>query len=125
VGQAGLRTLRLTCGFRAAVAPRATHDLAFEDANYADHLGWHEVTAAGDGATIVRADVPAASPSRQLTSYPKNVRPLDVRSASVAFRPGGAALRAPSTDGTATRVSGGILADFASRPDLSAGLIAF
>ncbi len=124
VGQAGLRTLRLTCAFRAAVAPRATHDLAFEDANYADRLGWHEVTAAGDGATIVRADVPAASPSRELTTYPKNVRPLDVRSATVAFRPGGAALRAASPDGPATPASGGILADFAARPDLSAGLIA-
>jgi nickel/cobalt exporter len=125
VGQAGLRTLRLTCTFRATVAPGPAHDLVFGDANYPDGLGWHEVTAAGDGATIVRADVPAASPSLQLTSYPKNVRPWNVRSASVAFRPGGAALRAPSTDGTATRVSGGILADFASRPDLSAGLIAF
>jgi nickel/cobalt exporter len=124
VGQAGLRTLRLTCTFRATVAPGPTHDLAFEDANYADRLGWHEVTAAGDGATIVRADVPAASPSRQLTSYPKNVRPLNVRSATVAFRPGGAALRAASPDGPATPASGGILADFAARPDLSAGLIA-
>jgi nickel/cobalt exporter len=124
VGQAGLRTLRLTCVFRAALAPSgATHDLAFEDTNYPDRLGWHEVTAAGDGATIVRADVPAASPSLRLTSYPKNVRPSNVRSATVAFRRGGAALRAPSTDGTATQASGGLLADFASRPDLSPGLI--
>jgi nickel/cobalt exporter len=125
VGQAGLRTLRLICVFRAAVAPGgATHDLVFEDTNYADRLGWHEVTAVGDGATIVRADVPTASPSLRLTSYPRNVRPVDVRSASVAFRPGGATLRAPSTDGTTTRARGGILADFASRPDLSTGLIA-
>jgi ABC-type nickel/cobalt efflux system permease component RcnA len=124
LGQAGLQTLRLSCTFRAMVAPGPAHDLAFEDANYPDRVGWHEVTAAGDGATIVRADVPAASPSRHLTSYPKNVRPSNVRSASVAFRPGGAALRAPSTDGTMTQTSGGILADFASRPDLSAGLIA-
>jgi nickel/cobalt exporter len=125
VGQAGLRTLRLACIFRAAVAPgSATHDLAFEDTNYPDRLGWHEVTAAGDGATIVRADVPSVSPSGHLTRYPKNVRPSDVRSASVAFRPGGPALRAPSTDGTATQPSGGILADFAARPDLSTGLIA-
>jgi nickel/cobalt exporter len=124
VGQAGLRTLRLTCIFRAAVAPGATHDVVLEDANYPDRLGWREVTAAGDGTTIVRADVPTASPSLRLTSYPKNVRPSNVRSATVAFRPGGAALRAPSTDGTTTPTSGGILADFASRPDLSAGLIA-
>jgi nickel/cobalt transporter (NicO) family protein len=124
VGQAGLRTLRLTCTFRATVAPGPTHDLIFEDANYPDRLGWHEVTAAGDGATIVRADVPAASPSLRLTSYPKNVRPSNVRSASVAFRPGGASLRAPSTDGATTRASGGLLAGLASRPDLSAGLVA-
>jgi nickel/cobalt exporter len=124
IGQAGLRTLRLTCAFRTALAPGATHDVSLEDTNYPDRLGWHEITAAGDGATIVRADVPTARPSRRLTSYPKNVRPSDVRSAAVAFRPGGAALRAPSTNGAATRTSGGILADFASRPDLSTGLIA-
>ena len=104
--------------------PAPTHDLMFEDANYPDRLGWHEVTAAGDGATIVRADVPAASPSLRLTSYPKNVRPSNVRSATVVFRPGGAALRAPFAGGTSTQASGGLLADLASRPDLSAGLVA-
>jgi nickel/cobalt transporter (NicO) family protein len=124
VGQAGLRTLRLTCVFRATVAPGATHDLVFEDANYPDRLGWREVTAAGDGATIVRADVPSESPSLRLSSYPKNVRLSNVRSASVAFRPGGAPLGARSASETATRASGGLLASFASRPDLSAGLVA-
>jgi nickel/cobalt exporter len=124
VGQAGLRTLRLTCTFRATVAPGPAHDLVFEDANYPDRLGWREVTAAGDGATIVRADVPAASSSLRLTSYPKNVRPSNVRSATVAFRPGGAALPASSANGTTTPASGGLLAGFASRPDLSAGLVA-
>jgi nickel/cobalt exporter len=124
VGQAGLRTLRLTCTFRATVAPGPAHDLVFEDANYPDRLGWREVTAAGDGATIVRADVPAASSSLRLTSYPKNVRPSNVRSATVAFRPGGAALPASSANGTTTQASGGLLAGFASRPDLSAGLVA-
>jgi ABC-type nickel/cobalt efflux system permease component RcnA len=124
VGQAGLRTLRLTCAFQTAVVRGSTHDLAFQDSNYADRMGWHEVTAAGDRTTIVRADVPTTSPSQRLTAYPKNVRPSDVRSASVAFSPGGAALRAPSTDGTATLSSGGVLAELASRTDLSSGLIA-
>jgi nickel/cobalt exporter len=123
VGQAGLRTLRLICIFRAAVAPGATHDLMFEDANYPDRIGWREVMAAGDGATIVRADVPSVSPSLRLTSYPKNVRPSNVRSATIAFRPGGAALPAPSASGTTMQSSGGLLADFASRPDPSAGLV--
>jgi nickel/cobalt transporter (NicO) family protein len=124
VGQAGLRTLRLVCNFGTAVAPGATHDLVFEDANYPDRLGWREVTAAGDGATIVRSDVPTESPSLRLTSYPKNVRPSNVRSATVAFEPGGAPLRARSASGTATQASGGLLGRFASRPDLSAGLVA-
>jgi nickel/cobalt transporter (NicO) family protein len=125
VGQAGLRTLRLTCIFRAdVVLGGATHDVAFEDTNYPDRLGWREVTAAGDGATIVRADVPTASPSLRLTSYPKNVRPSNIRSATIAFRPGGAALPARSEDEGVAQVSGGLLADFASRPDLSAGLVA-
>jgi nickel/cobalt exporter len=123
-GQAGLRTLRLTCLFRAAMAPRAAHELVFEDTNYEDRLGWREVTAAGDGATIVRSDVPTESPSQRLRSYPKNVRLSNVRSATVAFEPGGAPLRARFVDGTATQASGGLLAGFASRPDLSAGLVA-
>jgi nickel/cobalt exporter len=123
VGQAGLRTLRLTCTFQTSVAPGPAHDLVFEDTNYPDRLGWREVTAAGDGVTIAQADVPAVSSSLRLTSYPKNVRPSNVRSATVAFRPGGALLLARSDDATAARMSGGFLADFASRPDLSAGLV--
>jgi nickel/cobalt exporter len=122
-GQAGLRTLRLSCILGTAVPRRATHDLVFEDANYPDRLGWHEVTAVGDGATIVHSDVPKASPSLRLTSYPKNARPSNVRSATVAFRPGGSPLRAGSASEMATQPTGGILADFASRPELSAGLI--
>lgn len=122
-GQAGLRTLRLSCIFRATVAAGATHDLDFEDANYPDRLGWREVTAAGDGATIVRSDVPSESPSLRLTSYPKSVRPSNIRSATIAFRPGGAPLREAPAGETSTQASGGLLADFASRPDLSAGLV--
>ena len=49
-----------------------------------DRLGWHEVTAAGDGATIVRADVPSES-SEPAAHAPirTNVAPSNVRSASV------------------------------------------
>ena len=39
--------------------PARRTTLMFEDANYPDRLGWREVTAAGDGATIVRSDVPS------------------------------------------------------------------
>jgi nickel/cobalt exporter len=123
-GQAGLPTLRLTCVFRTDIAAGTAHDLMFEDSNYPDRLGWHEVTAAGDGTTIVRSDVPAESLSHRLRSYPKDARPSDVRSASLTFRPGGAALPAQPASATAEPTSGGLLAGFASRPDLSAGLVA-
>jgi nickel/cobalt exporter len=122
-GQAGLRTLRLSCVFLTAVTPGPMHDLVFEDGNYVDRLGWREVTAAGDGATIVRSDVPSASPSLRLTSYPKNVRPSNIRTATIAFEPGGAPLRDVLAGGTSTQASGGLLVGLASRPDLSAGLV--
>ncbi len=92
-GQAGLSTLRLRCVFASAIDPAPVHDLSFEDRTYPDRLGWREVTAAGDGATIVRSDVPSESPSDRLRSYPTGVTPSDVRTASLTFRPGGAPLR--------------------------------
>ena len=123
-GEAGLSTLRLRCVFGAAIDPAPVHDLRFEDRTYPDRLGWREVTAEGDGATIVRSDVPSESPSDRLRSYPTGAAPSDVRTASLAFRPGGAPLRADPGSGVAASATGGFLAGFAARPDLSAGLIA-
>lgn len=123
-GQAGLQTLRLICLFRASLMAGETHHLTLEDSNYAGRLGWREVTAVGDGATLIRSDVPSVSASNRLLSYPKGVRPSDVRFATIAFRPGGAALSARSGAQTTQPASGGLLAGFAARPDLSAGLVA-
>ncbi len=123
-GQAGLSTLRLRCVFETAIDPAAVHDLRFEDRTYPDRLGWREVTAASDGATIVRSDVPRESPSDRLRSYPPGVAPSHVLTASIAFRPGGAALPAQPGPGATAPATGGFLAGFAARPDLSAGLIA-
>ena len=123
-GQAGLSTLRLRCVFATAIRSGPDHDLVFEDRTYPDRLGWREVTAAGDGATIVRSDVPSESPSDRLRSYPTGAAPSHVLTASVAFRPGGAALRTDIGTGAAAPATGGFLAGFAARPDLSAGLIA-
>ena len=124
VGQAGLSTLRLRCVFETAIDPAPAHDLRFEDRTYPDRLGWREVTAAGDGAAIVRSDVPSESPSDRLRSYPAGVAPSHVLTASLAFRPGGATLPADPGPGAAAPATGGFLAGFAARPDLSAGLIA-
>jgi ABC-type nickel/cobalt efflux system permease component RcnA len=123
-GQAGLPTLRLRCVLVAGVAPAAAHDVTFEDRNHRDRPGWREVTAVGDGATIVRSDVPSESPSGRLRSYPSDVAPSSVRSASLRFRPGGADLREHRGAEATGPVNGGLLAGFAGRADLSAGLIA-
>jgi len=91
-GVGGLRTLRLECAL-AAPFPTAGghHDLAYSDGNQAGRVGWREITAAGDGATLDAADVPARSASGRLTAYPEDQlrSPLDQRTAVVRFRPGG------------------------------------
>ena len=96
IGQAGLPTLRVECAYGAPVAGAATHRLRFDDRNLTDRVGWHEVTAVGDGARVQGSDVPSRSASDRLTNYPTDrlQSPLDVRSASLEFRPGGPADRA-------------------------------
>jgi ABC-type nickel/cobalt efflux system permease component RcnA len=107
-GQAGLPTLRLECAMTAPLAnmPGGVA-VSFRDPGAADHVGWHEITAAGDGMTVSRSNVPAASRSARLTVYPKDMlsSPLDQRSASFTVTPGGPALVAgtASSDG-ASRV---------------------
>jgi nickel/cobalt exporter len=107
-GQAGLPTLRLECAMTARVAyPPAGARVSFRDPGAADHVGWHEITAAGDRMTVSRATVPATSRSARLTSYPKDLlsSPLDQRSASFTVTPGGPALAAaPAASDGAARV---------------------
>ena len=113
-GQAGLPTLRLECAMTAPLAsPPGGVAVSFRDPGAADHVGWHEITAAGDGMTVSRSDVPAASRSARLTVYPKDMlsSPLDQRSASFTVTPGGPALAAgpdraarPGASGDAARV---------------------
>ncbi|HEX8134179.1 MAG TPA: sulfite exporter TauE/SafE family protein, partial [Actinomycetes bacterium] len=61
------------------------------DGNQDGRVGWREITATGDGATLEQADVPARSASLRLTAYPPDQlrSPLDQRTAAVRFRPGG------------------------------------
>ena len=98
IGQAGLATLRLECQYNAAVSSADTHTLSFANRNLGDRVGWHEVTAVGAGAVLHGSDVPSRSLSARLTQYPANrlQSPLDVRTAQVEFREGGAATSAPA-----------------------------
>jgi nickel/cobalt transporter (NicO) family protein len=93
-GQASLPILRLDCVLHGAVPVKDTTNLAYVDSAATDQVGWREITARGDGVSLLRSDVPTRSASKRLTSYPKDLlsSPLDVRSAQLRVRPGGAAL---------------------------------
>jgi nickel/cobalt exporter len=103
-GAGGLVTLRLECDLAAgADAAGGRRTLAFSDRNWADRIGWREITASGDGTTLLASDVPATSASARLTSYPRDLlrSPLDQRSATVAFQLGG------GRDGAGAALGGG------------------
>jgi nickel/cobalt transporter (NicO) family protein len=89
-GQAGLETLRLECGVRSTSSLEVgDHELKLTDTSYTGRVGWHEVVAqAGNGASLLRSDVPGASITKRLTSYPKDVlrSPVEQRSASLRAR---------------------------------------
>jgi nickel/cobalt exporter len=92
-GVGGLETLRLECALAGPLPPgsSAARSLAYTDANQEGRVGWREITAVGDRATLDAADVPPTSPSARLTSYPSDQlsSPLDQRAATLRFRPGG------------------------------------
>ena len=106
-GQAGLNTMRTSCSLAAPVSGLRTGSVvSYSDRNFADRIGWHEVTAVGDRTTITTADVPTKSVSARLTAYPKNQlsSPLDQRTARLVVRPGG-----PAAGAVADRDPGSVL----------------
>jgi len=112
MGVGGLETLRLECAL-AAPFP-AGGSLTYTDTNLEGRVGWREITAIGDRATLEAADVPSTSPSARLTTYPQDQlsSPLNQRTASLRFHPGGppaAPLAGP--DGGSAAGSGGGSAD--------------
>ncbi|MEV6598788.1 sulfite exporter TauE/SafE family protein [Actinoplanes sp. NPDC051346] len=88
-GAGGLSTLRLECGLRASVALSGTTAVTFRNDAHPDRIGWREVTAVGDGVTLIGSRVPVDSPSRRLTAYPDDplAAPSDVRTAAFTVRP--------------------------------------
>jgi ABC-type nickel/cobalt efflux system permease component RcnA len=122
-GRAGLRTLRLRC-VSAVPVEAGSHLVTYRDGTFPGRLGWREVLALGDGATILASDVPGRSPSDRLSSYPSGVVPLHVTTARLTFRPGGAA-RAGAALAPVSRAPGaGLLGAAVSRTDLGVGLAA-
>jgi nickel/cobalt transporter (NicO) family protein len=113
VGAGGLPTLRLECTLETAKGPLAAGSgrastLTFTGGNYADRVGWREVVSVGDGVTLTSSDVPSASASARLTSYPQDLlrSPPDQRSASISLRPGAGARAGTASDAQAGAEAG-------------------
>lgn len=88
-GQAGLPTLRLECSLGARLATGAiTHRIQLDNGYLSDRIGWREITAVGDGATLSGAHLRTVSPSALLTKYPTDrlLSPLDERSVQLSSR---------------------------------------
>ena len=100
-GVGGLQTLRLECALTAPLPPGGS--LSYADGNLEDRVGWREITAVGDRATLDAADVPAGSPSARLTAYPSDQlsSPLDRRTATLRYHPGGPPAAGSAADGPA------------------------
>jgi nickel/cobalt transporter (NicO) family protein len=71
-GEAGLRTLRLTCELSAPTEGLPDPvEVTYADGYTSGRVGWREVVALGDGSTVLEADVPATSPTDRLRDYPE------------------------------------------------------
>ena len=106
-GVGGLETLRLECALAAPLpAPgQAGRSLTYTDTNHQGRVGWREITAVGDRTTLDSTDVPTTSTSSRLTAYPDDQlsSPLDQRTATLRFHPGGP----PAPGGPGTSVGAG------------------
>ncbi|HUK63750.1 MAG TPA: hypothetical protein VLV15_10455, partial [Dongiaceae bacterium] len=88
-GQGGLDTLRFEGTFVGA-AP-ASGSLSYDDGNFTGRIGWREIVAVGaEGAALSQTNVPTASVSEELRSYPQDLlsSPLSVDSMTATFAPG-------------------------------------
>jgi ABC-type nickel/cobalt efflux system permease component RcnA len=131
-GQAGWSTpiLRLTAEFDGRIGDAGT--LEYHDGNYADRIGWREITAVGaDGEVLRGSPVPVRSISDALLRYPTALlsSPLRVTGATLRFTPGRSAPASTmprDAAGAAARplVTGGSFARLATWTHLSIPLVA-
>jgi len=81
-GQAGLPTLRLVVHYESNQAPGRAAEIALDNTNYANRLGWREMVVAPQaGVQLLDPDTPQHEVSQQLTTYPQELLslPLDMR----------------------------------------------
>jgi nickel/cobalt exporter len=90
-GAAGLPTGRLECQLHGRVdLTGRDHRVTFADSYRSDRIGWHEITATGEGVHLRGSPVPATSVSDELRHYPNDLlsAPLDVRRVTLQVAPG-------------------------------------
>jgi hypothetical protein len=95
-GVADLPTARLTLDLEANVPIEGVLAVAFSDTNFEGRAGWKEVVAAaGKGASLLAADVPASDRTRRLTEYPSDPAepPSEVTGAALRVRFGAGRVR--------------------------------
>jgi ABC-type nickel/cobalt efflux system permease component RcnA len=73
-GVGGLSTLRLVCGYQAALAAAVADDtrVEFADMSYAGRIGWREIVVEGSGVTVtpIGSELRDTSVSDRLLLYP-------------------------------------------------------
>jgi ABC-type nickel/cobalt efflux system permease component RcnA len=87
-GVGGLSTLRLVCGFEAALAASIGADptrVTYSDESYPNRLGWREIVVRGSGVTleVVEGERRDESVSARLTAYPEELVALPLADARV------------------------------------------
>ncbi|MFC9131950.1 nickel/cobalt transporter [Streptomyces sp. NPDC057099] len=112
-GEAGLKTSRLTCGLTAPADLTEPAGIRAETDYDTTRIGWHEMTATGQGVRITRTDVPATSATRELRRYPQDplASPLNQRTAALRSEPGQGTATVPAVaDLPGAGVISGVLA---------------
>ncbi|MFJ8039032.1 high frequency lysogenization protein HflD [Kitasatospora sp. NPDC096147] len=105
-GAAGLRSSRVECRLHAELPlPDGGVEIRAIAGNDPARVGWHEITARGEGVTVEDSDVPERSVSDELRDYPRDLldTPSGVTHARFRLRPGGG-------DGSAARAIAGTVA---------------
>jgi nickel/cobalt transporter (NicO) family protein len=98
VGQAALPTGRLECRLEAPIDTSSARAVSFTDSYLVDRVGWREVTAVGDGVSLVNSSVPNSSVTDRLDHYPADLlaSPSAVSTARFDIRPGPSAAGQPA-----------------------------
>ncbi len=121
-GQAGLTTLRLECNFRSesTLVPSVRSTIEVVDTNFADRLGWREITASGAGMQL-QGSIATESPTNLLRSYSAGAvsAPLHQKDVTFTAQPGSNATgksstAVPSTPVVANRGNDGLTNRFQS-----------